>query len=83
MFESFVKQDLKLIKKDGSEVGNIKASVQEKICIDDIKLPIEEGDVFEYVMPSGIKQRLLVVDVILYNMGSHLDHYEIEFEKIN
>jgi len=75
-------QDLRLIKKDLTEIGGIKASVQDKIFINDIKLPIEEGDVFEYVVPSGLKQRLLITKVNLYNLNLPLDHYEIEYEKI-
>jgi hypothetical protein len=51
------------------------------IFINDIKIPIEEGDIFEYNLPSGIHQKLLVTKVTLYNIGSSLDHYEIEYIK--
>lgn len=81
MPDYFMTQELKLIKKDSSIVEGIRASVQEKICINDIKLPVEEGDIFEYFLPSGLKQRLLVIKVTLYNIGSPLDHYEIEYVK--
>lgn len=74
-------QELKLVKKDGSIVEGIKASVQKEIYINDIKLSVEEGDVFEYALPSGVKQKLLVTRVTLYNVGSPLDHYEIEYAK--
>lgn len=81
MFNNFMTQELKLIKKDSSIAEGIRASVQEKIYINDIKLPVEEGDTFEYVLPSGIKQKLLVTKVTLYNARSPLDHYEIEYVK--
>ena len=81
MPDHFMTQELKLIKKDSSVIESIRASVQEKIYINDIKLPVEEGDIFEYLLPSGLKQRLLVIKVTLYNIGSPLDHYEIEYVK--
>jgi len=81
MFEHLMKQELKLVKKDHSVVEGIKASVQERIYINDIKLSVEEGDVFEYTLPSGVKQKLLVTKVILYNVELPLDHYEIEYVK--
>ena len=81
MFEHFMKQELKLVKKDSPEMEGIKASVQDKIYINDIKLPVEEGDIFEHTLPSGVKQSLLVTKVTLYNVGSRLDHYKIEYVK--
>jgi hypothetical protein len=74
-------QRLTLKRKNGQVVEDIKASVQKKIYINDIKLPIEEGDTFEYVLPSGLKRTLLATKVTLYNVGSQLDHYEIEYVK--
>lgn len=81
MFNNFMAQRLELIKRNSKTFKNIPASVQEKIYINDIKLPVEEGDIFEHVLPSGLKQRLLVTRVVLYNTGSPLDHYEIEYVK--
>lgn len=81
MFNRFMTQKLKLIKKDSSVIESIKASVQKMIYIDNINLPVEEGDTFEYTLPSGVKQKLLVTKVTLYNIGSPLDHYEIEYVK--
>jgi hypothetical protein len=75
------KQRLKLIKADSSVFEDIKASIQEKIYINDITIPVEEGDFFEYVLPSGIVQILHVTKMTLYNVGSTLDHYEIEYHK--
>jgi len=74
-------QNLKLIKKDERVFENIRANVQKKIYIPDIKIPIDIGDVFEWKTPSGQVLKLLVTDFQLYNMGSTLDHYEIEYVK--
>lgn len=79
MFEHLMKQNLKLIKNGYIIADNIKASVQDKIYINDIKLPIEAGDSFQYILPSGQIQNLIVKKITLYNMGSPLDHYEIEY----
>lgn len=77
----FLKQTLALKKKDGKIIENVKASVQDIIYINDIKLPIEEGDILIYVLPSGISQNMLVTRVTLFNFGSILDHYEVEYVK--
>lgn len=82
MSNHFMNQKLKLKKKEGLEIEGIEANVQHKIYINDIKLPVEEGDIFEYALPSGVKQKLLIKDFVLYNVGSPLDHYEIEYIKI-
>jgi hypothetical protein len=81
MFDRFMTQKLKLKKKSGEIFADVSASVQKKIYINDIKLPVEEGDIFEYVLPSGLKQRLLVTRVTLYNFGSPMDHYEVDYVK--
>jgi len=82
MLNALMTQKLKLVKKGSNKIfKDIPANVQDKIFINDIKLPIEEGDMFEYKLPSGLKQKLLIVKVTLYNMNSPLDHYEIEYVK--
>lgn len=81
MFDNLLNQKLTLKRKNGKIYRDVKASVQQEIYINDIKLPIEEGDSFEYALPSGLKQKLLVTKVVLYNIGSPLDHYEIEYVK--
>lgn len=81
MLDNFMKQKLKLIRKNGQVIEDVHASVQEVIYINDVKLPVEEGDIFEYKLPSGFKQRVLVTKVTLYSMNSPLDHYEIEYVK--
>lgn len=81
MFDALLKQRLTLKRKDGKIFLDIPASVQNKIYINNIKLPIEEGDIFENMLPSGLVQRLLVTKVTLYSMGRPIDHYEIEYVK--
>lgn len=81
MFEKFMKQELILTKKNLNVIDGIKASVQDKIYINDVKLFVEEGDVFTYILPSGLEQKLFVTKVTLFNIGSPLDHYEIEYKK--
>ena len=80
-FDSFMTEKLKLIKQTGMVIDNIAASVQKKIYINDVKLPIEEGDIFEYQLPSGINRRLLITNFVVYNTGSQLDHMEIDYVK--
>ena len=82
MFDKFMNQNLILIKENGTKIEGIKASVQKKIYINDIELPIKEGDTFEFTSSSGEIQRLLVSNVVLYNVGSPLDHYEVEYKKL-
>ena len=43
-----------LVKKDGSEIPDIRADVQPSmIFIDDESLPIEEGDHFARTLPNS------------------------------
>lgn len=80
-FDTFMTERLRLIKADGTVVEDIPASVQKKIYINDVKTPVEEGDILEYELPSGIKRRLLVADLVVYATGSRLDHMEISYVK--
>ncbi len=79
MRNNYLKQELLLTTKDGIVIPRIQASVQDKIYINDITIPIEEGDMFEYILPSKLIRKLLVTKVVLFNVGSHLDHYEIDY----
>lgn len=72
-------QKVKLIKQNG-EIIDIIASVQEKkILISDIKIPVEEGDVIEKVLQSGIIDNYLITNVVCYDRS--LTHYELTYEK--
>ncbi len=78
--DHFMTDNLVLIKKDSSRIKNIKASVQNKIYINDVTLPIVEGDILEHSNSAGIKNFLKVVNAIYYD-HSRLGHIEIEYEK--
>jgi leucyl aminopeptidase (aminopeptidase T) len=80
-FDTFMTERLRLVKADGTVVDDIPASVQKKIYINDVKVPVEEGDILEFELLSGIKRRLLVTDMVVYAMGSQLDHMELTFVK--
>lgn len=83
MLNSLLQQSLKLQRKNGEVFEDIHASVQEKIFISDIAIPIEEGDTFEYIQPSGLKQALYVTKVMLFDTGMNsMNHYEISYKKI-
>jgi len=73
---------IRLIKGDGTVIDDVRASVQDKIFINDISLPVEEGDIFEQKLSSGLVRKMVVTKIQLYNMGSALDHYEITFERV-
>ncbi len=62
-FGNLMKDSIALVKKDGQKFYDIKASVQhEKIYTYDSSIPIEEGDVFERALPSGIIERYTILD---------------------
>ncbi len=62
-------------KESGKRIEGIKGSVQNKIYLTDVKIPIEKGDIFEQELPSGLKKRMIVTEVHV-PMGHH---YEIEY----
>ncbi len=80
-FDTFMTERLRLIKADGTIIENIPASIQKKIFINDVKIPVEEGDILEFKLPSGIERRLLVTDMVVYATGSQLDHMELTVVK--
>jgi hypothetical protein len=67
-----------LVKKDGTEIPNIRADVQsKKIFIDgQPKLPVKEGDQFTHMPPNGILASYLVLEATLYD-----DDWEIDVRK--
>lgn len=80
MINQMLRQRLTLERtKTGETIADIPASVQRKIFINRIDLPVEEGDVLVWRQPSGLEKRMLVTNVTLYDTGSLLDHYEIDY----
>jgi dihydrofolate reductase len=68
-----------LTKSDGRVVDDIHSSVQKKIHIPDTTLPVEVGDTFTQLLPSGLTKTMLVTVVHVYDMGSELDHIEVDY----
>ncbi len=77
-FEHLMKDKVILIKQDGRRFEGIKAAVQrDKIFTDDAKIPIEEGDTFERILPSGIVERYKILDAGFYSgIGGIKSHYQ-------
>jgi hypothetical protein len=62
-FNSLMRDKVTLIKKSGNRIENIRASVQiDKIFTNDPAIPIEDGDVFERTLPTGIVERYDILD---------------------
>lgn len=81
MLDYFMTEKLILIKKDSKRIEDIKASVQDRIYINDVHIPIEEEDIFEYINPAGITNYFKVTKVIYYN-HPQLGHIEVDYKKI-
>lgn len=61
--QSMLNDTVSLIKQDGSRTDNIRASVQrDRIITFNSEIPIEEGDVYERSLPSGYKERYVILD---------------------
>lgn len=76
-------ENIKLIKRDGKIINNIKANIQrDKIYIDE-PIKVEEGDIFEWINLLGIKEQLFVECVESLKDRSHdFHHIEISYHKL-
>jgi hypothetical protein len=74
---------VRLVKCDGRSFEEIRASVQPgKIFTADAQIPIEEGDIFERDLPSGITEKYRVTDAGFYDaIGGIPAHYQSRVEK--
>jgi len=83
MFSDLLKDKVKLIKKDGREIDNIYASVQNsKIFTEYTKIAIDEGDTFLRKLPNGKEEYYEVINPVFH--GSLLGlpaNYQIEVRK--
>jgi predicted nucleotide-binding protein len=69
-----------LIKSNGERISDIDALVQPKmILIQDEKLPIEEGDIIEHGLPSGLIEMFTVLDRGFFSFPS--PHYQVKVQK--
>jgi hypothetical protein len=63
MLKGFLNSQVDLVKKDGTIVNNIPASVQSnRIFIEDTSVAIEDGDMLINPLPNGVVDRFEVVD---------------------
>lgn len=84
MLSGFPTEKVKLIKKSGKIVDNIKALIDKKhIFINDATVPIEEDDIIERTLPTGSTEQFTVIDRGFYKgMHSIPDHYQASVEKV-
>lgn len=76
------KDKVKIIRINGDVINDVRASVQKKIHIPDVSVAVDEGDVIEQVLPSGIIKRMVVTDTQVYSGYSpRLDRIEVEYER--
>src|SRR5262249_36593517 len=78
-FQRLAKDQITLVKPDGSE-HKATASVQAgKIFVFDMGFPVAAGDEIRHVLPSGVEQRFDVLDPgYVGGPDSRLSHYEIK-----
>ncbi|SNZ10642.1 hypothetical protein SAMN05421503_1818 [Terribacillus aidingensis] len=81
----FPTERVKLNKKSGEIIKDIEALVQSNdIFIEDISLPIEEGDSLIRELKNGLKESYIVIDRGFVTDSFDLDaHYQVEVEKIS
>lgn len=61
--DSLMQDKVTLEKKDGARFENIRALVQsDKIFTNDPAIPVEDGDVFEHILPNGTVERYTILD---------------------
>lgn len=79
----FANDTIKLIKKDGSEIENIKAQVQPKfILVYDVSICFDEGDIITRELPNKKVEYYRVVNPIYDNgFKSIPPFYKLEVEK--
>jgi hypothetical protein len=71
-----------IFKANGEKYTNIQASVQKKIYINEVALPIEDGDTVEQSLPSGLVKKFVITDVHIASGIGGPDHVEISYEKV-
>lgn len=69
--------------KNGEKRENIAARVTDKaVIIPDAKIPLEEGDVVLRPLPSGVVERLNIIDPGFYAaIGGAPAHYQAKYQK--
>lgn len=82
MFD-FPTEKAQLIKQDSSVIDNVEAFFNSNmILVHDTSICIEDGDTFERTLPSGVKERYLVLDSGYCSGSSGIPaHYQVKVEK--
>src|SRR2546429_1910544 len=82
-FRSLMNDRVTLVKPDGRRFENVPAAVSPtKIHTDEAKLPVEEGDRFERLLPNGLVETYVVLDRGYYSgFGGIPDHYQVSVRK--
>lgn len=78
-----MRDTVSLVKKNGQRIDNIRASVQSnKIFTFDTHHPIEEGDLYERKLPSGVVEQYLIEDAGYQSgIGGISAHYQSSVRK--
>jgi hypothetical protein len=81
---NLLRDRLTLVKADGRRFDNVAASVQNNfVCTDDLKLPLEEGDIFQRNLPNGLQETYEVTDTgYVEGKGSIASHYQSKVRKV-
>lgn len=84
MLSAFPTEKLILHKQDGTATTVTALVDRNKIHCDDVDVVIEEGDIYERILPNGAKEYFRVTDRGFYK-GDHgiPDNYQSEVEKIS
>jgi hypothetical protein len=83
-FSDLMGDKVNLLKKDGNKFENIQASVQRNKIFTDAnpKIPVEDGDVFERILPSGVIEKYLIIDAGYYSgFGGISANYQSQVQK--
>ena len=83
MFATLMNDVATLIKADGTRYDNIKAAVQPKLIFtDDVKLPIDEGDQFERLLPNGMVELYEILDPgFVSGMSGMPAHFQLKVRR--
>ena len=83
MFDRFMNSNIKLVKKDGTVVDNIKASVQtNEIFVNCSDIVFDEGDTILRKLSNGKEENYTITLATFYeNFGGIPAHYELKVRK--
>lgn len=74
-------ESVTICKQDGQSIRTMAMVQKEKIYVEDVNVSLCAGDVIERVLPSGFKERFIVVNATCRLGNPQLSHWEIGYEK--